>query len=961
MIKQRLNQGWEHHRGSLGGPWEVWRQDKLQNHYNVPWHAVELPHSYNGLDVLDPDGKYYQGQGWYRTKLHVNNPYPQGRTLLHFEGAGQRTDVYVYTQKVGSHLGGYDEFTIDITDAVEEARAIERYKGLIPVAVACDNSRELETIPSDASDFNLYGGIYRYMNLVYVPAVSLERVHVRAELADDRGSCRIAVLGTLYNPLKLQDELDLTVRLNDSEGRELERFGLRSKPWSGAKQLVEYRLDNPALWTTEQPYLYSCTVELAAAAGVGSGSAASMAGQPEGGADGVGEGQHTVPVVTETGIRSGATTVMEGQPNGEAGVLGGESGQAADVPGATGTRLTERFGVRSFEFVKQGPFKLNGERLLLRGTHRHEDHAGVGPAMTEEMIRTEMQLIKDMGANFIRLGHYQQSRIVLELCDELGILVWEEIPWCRGGLGGEQYRQQCHDMLTAMIEQHYNHPSVILWGLGNENDWECDFDYFDQQEIRAFMKELHELSHRLDPSRLTAIRRCDFCKDIIDVYSPSIWAGWYRGIYTDYEESSRQAFEQVDSFFHMEWGADNLAARHVEKTYTGFEFIKKGDGSTDERDGDYMLTGGEPRVSRDGDWSETYFCEMIDWYLKSQETMGWLTGAAQWAFKDFATPVRPDSPIPYLNMKGIIERDFTKKEAYYVYQSFWTEKPMVRIYGHTMPVRWGRADEVKSIKVYSNCPEAELLLNGVSLGVKKRDSQNFPAAGLRWETALQPGTNHVKVIAVKNGVTVTDELTFEYQTESWGQPAELRLNAQPQADGTILVEALAYDGQGVLCLDATDFVRFGLTGDGKLIDRQGTVRGSSLVQLANGRARIAVDPSGGAAACVPVTGFVSASGPASGAGASSATAGTVAAGAAASGTAAAGAAVNAASGASAGVSAGPATGAQIAASAAEGANASTNTGAGDATDGANGSSRKHVSVVSVASAGLRTAFLTISV
>ncbi|MCR8636570.1 glycoside hydrolase family 2 protein [Paenibacillus radicis (ex Xue et al. 2023)] len=871
MIKQRLIQGWEHHRGSLGGPWEVWRQDKLQNHYNVPWHGVELPHTYNGLDVLDPDGKYYQGQGWYRTKLEVNNPYPQGRTLLHFEGAGQSSDVYVYTNKVGSHLGGYDEFTVDITDAVEEARGIERYSGLVPIAIACDNSRELETIPSDASDFNLYGGIYRYLNLVYVPAVSVERVHVQTELADGHGSCRVAVQGVLYNPLNLQDELELTVHLQDSEGKEIAKFTQISKPWSGMKQLAEYELTNPTLWSTEQPYLYSCTVEVVGNSGAAGASAAEAKGSTAG------------------------TTEVEGS-----------------------SKLVERFGVRSFEFVKRGPFKLNGERLLLRGTHRHEDHAGVGPAMTEDMMRTEMHLIKDMGVNFIRLGHYQQSRIILELCDELGILVWEEIPWCRGGLGGEQYKQQCRDMLTAMIEQHYNHPSVILWGLGNENDWECDFDYFDQEAIRIFMKELHDLSHELDPSRLTAIRRCEFCKDIIDVYSPSIWAGWYRGIYTDYEESSRQAFENVDSFFHMEWGADNLATRHVEKTFTGFEFIKQGDGDTDERDGDYLLTGGEPRVSRDGDWSETYFCEMIDWYLKSQETMEWLTGAAQWAFKDFATPVRPDSPIPYLNMKGIIERDFTKKDAYYVYQSYWTDKPMARIYGHTMPVRWGQAGELKSIKVYSNCTEAELFLNGSSLGVKQRDSQNFPAAGLRWDTVLQPGTNHVKVVATKAGVTVSDELTFEYQTESWGEPAELRLNSQSQTDGTILVEALAYDASGVLCLDAANFVRFGLTGDGKLIDFQGTVRGSSLIQLTNGRARILIDPAGGVVAGVSVTGFVSASGPASGAGAASA------------------GATNA--------EAAPST-----ASLSSGANVS-----GDVASG-----RKPVSIVSVASSGLSTAFITI--
>ena len=118
-------------------------------------------------------------------------------------------------------------------------------------------------------------------------------------------------------------------------------------------------------------------------------------------------------------------------------------------------------------------------------------------------------------------------------------MVWEEIPWCRGGLGGDVYKEQARRMLTNMIEQHYNHPSVIIWGLGNENDWPGDFTEFDKEKIRTFMKELNDLSHKLDPSRKTAIRRCDFCKDIVDVYSPSIWAGWYRGIYTEYKEVSK--------------------------------------------------------------------------------------------------------------------------------------------------------------------------------------------------------------------------------------------------------------------------------------------------------------------------------------------------------------------------------------------------------------------------------------
>lgn len=703
---------------------------------------------------------------------------------------------------MGSHLGGYDEFSVDITEASAEIRQMERYQDTVPIAICCDNSRDLETIPSDANDFHAYGGIYRYLNLVYVPAVSIERVHVATNWIDSsesaragKGEVKATVDISLYNPEQYQDELKVKVILKNPEGKEIECLEARLSPWEGMKGVAEFMLSDPILWSTVSPNLYSADVIL--------------------------ESVH------------------------------GE------------TSLSEKFGFRTFEFIPNGPFHLNGERLLLRGTHRHEDFAGVGAAMTEKMIREELQVIKEMGVNFIRLGHYQQSRIVLELCDELGILAWEEIPWSRGGLGGEGYRQQCRDMLEAMITQHKNHPSIVLWGLGNENDWECDFDYFDQEEIRAFMKELHLLSHRLDPSRRTAIRRCDFCKDIVDVYSPSIWAGWYRGVYTDYEDSCITAAKEVKSFFHAEWGADNLATRHVEKTYTGFSIIGGGEGETDERDGDYLLVGGEPRVSRDGDWSETYFCEMIDWYLSAQERMDWLTGAAQWAFKDFATPVRPDSPIPYLNMKGVVERDLTKKDAFYVFQSYWSEEPMVHIYGHTMPVRWGKADERKMVKVYSNCHSAELFLNGVSLGTNKRDSNHFPAAGLRWETAFEPGLNQLRVIAERDGVIVEEELTFEYQTQVWDKPAKLQLIAEKRDNGLYEVLVEAYDSKGVFCPDAANFIRFDAAGDGKLLDNLGTVRGSRLVQLASGRASIYVDPHGALPPHIELGDFFTAGGPAS--------------------------------------------------------------------------------------------------
>lgn len=767
--KQRLLTGWEYRRGNLGGAWEIWRK---ANDDTITWQPIILPHCFNAFDAVDPDTTYYQGQGWYRTKLKIENPYPQGRTLLHFEGAGQKSEVYVSTEKIGAHVGGYDEFFVDVTGAADKSLKAADNKGLIPVAVMCDNSRDLEMIPSNLSDFNLYGGLYRYVNLVYVPAISLERVHIESSItAKDKAS--VSIRARLYNPANLKDEVRVNVQILDLQGKEVYTISKSLPPWKDEQELSEFTISTPMLWSPRAPALYRCIVTL----------------------KGV-HGEH---------------------------------------------RVAERFGLRFFEFVTHGPFKLNGERLLIRGTQRHEDHAGLGAAMTEELIRREMTLIKEMGANFIRLGHYQQSRIVLDMCDELGILVWEEIPWCRGGLGGERYKEQARRMLRNMIDQHRNHPAVIIWGLGNENDWAGDFEEFDKNKIRAFMSELNDLAHKLDSSRKTAIRRCDFCSDIVDVYSPSIWAGWYRGRYTEYKSSSEAEMKKVNHFLHMEWGGDSHARRHSENPDQVLSKITAGQG-TDERGLDYLLTGGVTRASSDGDWSETYICNLFDWHLKEQETMPWLTGAAQWIFKDFSTPLRPVNPIPRVNQKGLIERDHTLKEGYFVFQSYWTEKPMVHIYGHSWQTRWGDKDESKMVKVYSNCPAAELFLNGVSLGVKKRNSQDFPAAGQRWQVKFREGENLLKAVGVKDGATVTDEIKFLYQTQKWEKPARLVLEEIKHNGDIITAQARLLDQKGVTCLDARNVVRFGLTGDGggRLLDNLGTSTGARKVELFNGRAIISV-------------------------------------------------------------------------------------------------------------------------
>ena len=777
---RRLNDGWEFLKGDLGGVWEAMRPVKEGSSESVPiWSKVNLPHCFNASDAVDPDLNYYQGPSWYRTNLSIENIYQNGRVLLHFEGAGQKTAVYVYNTKVGEHVGGYDEWTVDITDAVaafkKEKVFKEQFKDQVPIAIRADNSRDLEMIPSSLADFNVYGGIYRYLNLVYTPPVSVDKVFALAEVDNQGKKGTLNISGRFYNPTQLTKAI-VKITVKDPAGKVINTIQKEFANFDIKTSLSQVNINKPKLWSPDAPNLYSVEVRVT------------------------------------------------------------HNGQVDSK--------TEKVGFRNFEFIKKGPFHLNGKRLLLRGTHRHEDHAGVAAAMTEDMIRTEMVMMKDMGVNFIRLGHYQQSRIVLNLCDSLGILVWEEIPWCRGGLGGEVYKNQARRMLTNLIEQHYNHPAVIIWGLGNENDWPGDFTTFDEGKIRTFMTELNDLSHKLDPTRKTAIRRCDFCKDIVDVYSPSIWAGWYRGIYTEYKEASKKEFDSVDRFLHVEWGGDSHAGRHSESPDEALSKIKRG-GSTDERAGDASLFGGSARVSKDGDWSESYVCNLIDWHLKEQETMPWLSGSAYWPFKDFSTPVRPDNPVPYMNQKGVIERDFTKKEAFYVFQSYWTDKLMAHIYGHSWPTRWGNAEEAKMLKVYSNADEAELFFNGQSMGVKKRDSQDFPAAGLRWMVNYKEGENQIKVIAKKGKETVTDEITQNYQTAKWGKPAKMVLEKIADKDGKITIEVKLFDANNLLCLDAKEYVNFSLTGDGKLIDNQGTSSGSRKVQFYNGRAVISIYTQGG--------------------------------------------------------------------------------------------------------------------
>ena len=265
--KTRLNDHWEFLKSDLGSVWEAVRPASEGSPEKVPlWESVTLPHCYNATDAVDPDLNYYQGPAWYRTLLSVDNPYKEGRTLLHFEGAGQKTRVYIYTEEVASHVGGYDEWEADITNAVNRflsSEEADRFGGKIPLSIRCDNSRDTEMIPSDLSDFNLYGGIYRYLNLVYTPALALRSVQVDASV-DAKGRKGTLDVSATFN--QLEPTGSVNVKIFSPQNILLKEQDINLENLTGNK-LLSFSFSKPALWAPEHPSLYRSEVTLQSADG----------------------------------------------------------------------------------------------------------------------------------------------------------------------------------------------------------------------------------------------------------------------------------------------------------------------------------------------------------------------------------------------------------------------------------------------------------------------------------------------------------------------------------------------------------------------------------------------------------------------------------------------------------------------------------------------------------------------
>jgi len=729
------------------------------------WESINLPHTWNQWDATDNLPGYRRDTGWYKKTFFIPKE-NYSRYILYFEGANITTTVFVNKKFVGEHIGGYVGFEFDITKFITK-------KSENTIFIKVDNSVNREIIPSQKSDFFIYGGITRDVWLKKLPQLSISNIQVLTpQVSKIKAVAKVKL--KLFNSANRVENTEVTIQIKGSSNKLISstKKSIENNSRETFLDLTLPEIKNPKLWSPNSPVLYTVNV-----------------------------------LLKQNGVIIDSTS--------------------------------QNFGLRWYEFKEHGAFFLNGERLLLRGTHRHEEWAGYGAAMPNKLHRKDIEMIKEMGANFIRLAHYPQDPEVYKTCDELGLLLWDELPWCRGGLGNNKWKENTTNLLEEQINQNINHPSIILWSMGNEIYWEPDFDGGENRDsINIFLTKLNNLAHKLDPTRLTSIRKYYEGADIIDVFSPSIWAGWYSGVYKNYKNSILDAQKKYNKFFHAEYGGASHLGRHSENSLLGNKRINKN--GWEEKNNQVKTKN----IAKTSDWNENYIVDLFDWHLHISEQLENFTGNAQWAFKDFGTPLRPENPIPFVNQKGLVDRDGNPKDAYYVFKSYWnTKDKFCYIESHTWEERRAEEGEKLDVSVYSNCEEVDFILNGKSLGRKTKSLKKFPACGLSWDMIFNEGENYLSAIGYVNGQKVTqDNLTINFSTQPNSLPTKIKLSTKKLATGNKIIEALVIDKDGKRCLDYNKKIYFSMNGNGKLLFNYGTPTRSQVIEAANGKAEIEFVP-----------------------------------------------------------------------------------------------------------------------
>jgi beta-galactosidase len=305
---------------------------------------------------------------------------------------------------------------------------------------------------------------------------------------------------------------------------------------------------------------------------------------------------------------------------------------------------------------------------------------------------------------------------------------------------------------------------------------------------------------------------------------------------------------------HTEWGGDSHVGRHNSGPHLRRQIANHI--THEENPGVALSSEGEARASLDGDWSESYILDLMEWHLQVQNSLPNLAGTAQWVFKDFGTPLRPENPIPYVNQKGLVDRSGTPKDVYYLFQAYQTNTPVCHIESPTWPIRCGESGALKRVRVYSNCERVELFVNGRSQGTKFPNANISPAAGLVWFVPLYLGENEIQATAVTtSGQTVEHSITQTLVPNGVTKAAGMQgwfTSAGSVTASAGSVTALAGSEQvkiatvqlvtkdGIPVLTDEHHLTFALSGSGRLLINQGAPYGCRVVETANGRASITI-------------------------------------------------------------------------------------------------------------------------
>lgn len=377
-------------------------------------------------------------------------------------------------------------------------------------------------------------------------------------------------------------------------------------------------------------------------------------------------------------------------------------------------RTNHHTAFRWYSFDAQQGFSLNGKPYKLRGICRHQDQKPIGVALTDEMHRRDMLLMKEMGANFIRISHYPQDDALLEMCDKLGMLAWEEIPIIDIVPDTPGYAENCERNLREMIRQHYNHPSIITWGYMNEILLVTQRRYKKEEELKpvlertlALTKRLEEVLREEDPTRVSTIAFHGSNSynevglgNITDIIGWNLYQGWYGGNLN---------------------GFDRFLEEQHRKYPTHPMIVSEYGAGSDKR-----LHSLQPQAF---DFSMEYQQKYLEHYLPVLEDTPYVCGGTHWNFIDFSSALRDES-MPRINNKGLVYADRTPKDVYYYYKAAWRQDiPVLHIasrdWTHRAAVQQGSSPVMLPVKVYSNLPEVELFIDGKSLG--KQKTKNYTA------------------------------------------------------------------------------------------------------------------------------------------------------------------------------------------------------------------------------------------